>query len=518
MATPFYGRGPGPGIARMDMQAATAPGRAYGKMFESLGESAGDAIETYSKNKQRSEMLDGQIGAILMNMTPEQQAQLDSNPIGKTLKKFVNQDLSLSGKESLLGSLAIDMQMDAQRKQTEQRDYLFNQQKAQHEAVKRFNQRSMGMIPNPEVEKIDAEIQQEQIGLNRVITNPPTASKTGIPAPSQEHLVAGFTARIKALEESKEALDSQIPMMAADGQTFVDRYGTPTSAEEAGVVREDYLRRQTAQVQKGGFTDDIVGPDGQVYTYRFNNDGSVRALVGKTPAQPGLTRSPKEELVIEEGKLNMKANVDLLNEMDKKSRDLIGTGRTARAALSTLNRLPQDATTGGFSQAINTLKKYLNSAGVEFGPEELQNIATYEQFMQQTGEFLFKSIQQTKGSISNAEMDIFMNINPGSVQSRAGNEAMLRFIIASGDRAAKRLRYKQDLELRGDIPPGPRVRMLDDWLEQEENSLVHLLDPLQQMQNTSNAPTAPLRSGARQVPQGGGVIRTTSGGEIKLIP
>ena len=144
--TPFYGRGPGPGIARMNMQAATAPGRAYGKMFESLGESAGQAIETYSKNKQRSDMLDGQIGTILMNMSPEQRAQLDSNPIGKTLKKFVNQDLSLSGKESLLGSLAIDMQMDAQQREQDRVARLdqleedkFNEIKRRNELTHTFN-------------------------------------------------------------------------------------------------------------------------------------------------------------------------------------------------------------------------------------------------------------------------------------------------------------------------------------------------------------------------------------------
>ena len=52
---PFYGRGPGPAIARMDMNAATAPGRAYGQMFANLGKIAGDSIEKYAEGKKKKE-------------------------------------------------------------------------------------------------------------------------------------------------------------------------------------------------------------------------------------------------------------------------------------------------------------------------------------------------------------------------------------------------------------------------------------------------------------------------------
>ena len=43
---PFYGRGPGPAIARMDMNAATAPGRAYGQMYANLGKQVGDTFSS----------------------------------------------------------------------------------------------------------------------------------------------------------------------------------------------------------------------------------------------------------------------------------------------------------------------------------------------------------------------------------------------------------------------------------------------------------------------------------------
>ena len=462
------------------MQAATAPGRAYGKMFESLGESAGQAIETYSKNKQRGEMLDGQIGTILTNMTPEKQKEIETSPFKPQLDKFLAGEMPLSKKESFFGSLMLDMKMDEQQKQTERQDYLWKKQLQDEKATNEF---SRFMFTEGGPTPLDPD---------------PFA-----PAPDRQYLPS----------------PAERFMQSAGGKEEARRIAESEMSDQAKMQAfQSVMARETAQVPKGTSTVTLMGEDGKPYHWRIDSAGTPIQRIGPAQTQPGVIRSPEEELVIEEGKLNMKANVDLLNVMDKKSRDLIGTGRTARAALNTLNRLPQDATTGGFSQGINTLKKYLNSAGVKFDPEELQNIATYEQFMQQTGEFLFKSIQQTKGSISNAEMKIFMNINPGSVQSRAGNEAMLQFIIANGDRAARRLRYKQDLELQGDIPPGQRVRMLDDWLEQEENSLVHLLGPLQQMQNASNAPPAKPGVGAKQVRPRGGVIKSSSGMTITPLP
>jgi hypothetical protein len=53
--TPFYGRGPAPQIARMDMQAATAPGRNWGKAFESIGQTVGQAVEKHREHKKAKE-------------------------------------------------------------------------------------------------------------------------------------------------------------------------------------------------------------------------------------------------------------------------------------------------------------------------------------------------------------------------------------------------------------------------------------------------------------------------------
>ena len=89
---PFYGRGPGPAIARMDMNAATAPGRAYGQMYANLGKQAGDTIQQYQLNKQKRDeseaAFQGDIGRVMQD-NPEQLTSMQSDPvIGPTLKRI----------------------------------------------------------------------------------------------------------------------------------------------------------------------------------------------------------------------------------------------------------------------------------------------------------------------------------------------------------------------------------------------------------------------------------------------
>jgi len=65
---PFYGRGPGPAIARMDMNAATAPGRAYGQMYANLGKQVGDTIEQYGLNKEKQKKADARVKSAMNGM------------------------------------------------------------------------------------------------------------------------------------------------------------------------------------------------------------------------------------------------------------------------------------------------------------------------------------------------------------------------------------------------------------------------------------------------------------------
>lgn len=147
---PFYGQGGAIPIAKMNMQAATAPGRAYAQMGKDFGDKIGGAIETFGENKKKGEAAEMQIGAILESMSDERKAELTSgeNPIGKTLDKFIQGELSNSKKEALLGSLST---IDA-------RDRMDRQE----EMVSKFNQLRMDQLEQANQQQENQRVGQGQ--------------------------------------------------------------------------------------------------------------------------------------------------------------------------------------------------------------------------------------------------------------------------------------------------------------------------------------------------------------------
>ena len=55
---PFFGQGPGPLIARMDMNAATAVGREYGKAFREIGQAAGIAANSFIERQNQKKQVE----------------------------------------------------------------------------------------------------------------------------------------------------------------------------------------------------------------------------------------------------------------------------------------------------------------------------------------------------------------------------------------------------------------------------------------------------------------------------
>ena len=108
----FYGRGPGPAIARMDMNAATAPGRAYGQMFANVGKQVGGAIEKYGLNKEKRAKLTGEIEAYYKenpNAISEIGMSGDEAQDKKDFlerEKFIKGDMNMAQLEGLAGKLA----------------------------------------------------------------------------------------------------------------------------------------------------------------------------------------------------------------------------------------------------------------------------------------------------------------------------------------------------------------------------------------------------------------------------
>lgn len=97
---PFYGQGGAIPIAKMNMQAATAPGRAYAQMGKDFGDKIGSAIEQYGLNKEKQKVADARIKSAVNGM-PEFVAAGVLSPEQKTMAEEFLSDPSKSSMEKV---------------------------------------------------------------------------------------------------------------------------------------------------------------------------------------------------------------------------------------------------------------------------------------------------------------------------------------------------------------------------------------------------------------------------------
>lgn len=97
---PFYGQGGAIPIARMNMQAATAPGRAYAQMGKDFGDKIGGAIKQYGLNKEKQKVADARIKSAVNGM-PEFVAAGVLSPEQKTMAEEFLSDPSKSSMEKV---------------------------------------------------------------------------------------------------------------------------------------------------------------------------------------------------------------------------------------------------------------------------------------------------------------------------------------------------------------------------------------------------------------------------------
>ena len=158
------------------------------------------------------------------------------------------------------------------------------------------------------------------------------------------------------------------------------------------------------------------------------------------------------------------------------------------------------------------------SAGVDFTDDEKEKLANAEKFNQLSGEFVFKAISQTKGSISEKEMDLFQAMSPSMVNSKLGNRLMLEYAQKRANRDVELNKYIQGLKKQGMLPQ-ERVEMAMAWLNDPANDITQdLYEHFGPSINSRNpSPQAqPKRQGVRGGnPQPSQKLRTSGGFDFK---
>ena len=137
----------------------------------------------------------------------------------------------------------------------------------------------------------------------------------------------------------------------------------------------------------------------------------------------------------------------------------------------------------------------------------MANISNTQNFRAEVGKFLFENISNTKGSISEKEMDIFAKISPGLQMTPEANKTLLNYVIKKAERDKDKVKFIQKMRRDGVSITEQRNKLEDYMLD---NDLSEILSPI------AGEPTEqqPFRS-----PQGdvnGKVVGTTPNGD-KLI-
>ena len=158
---PFYGSSAAAPTAKMDMRAATEPGRAFGQMFANLGKIAADSLEDYRENTRKAEEEKDTQKSVegFLKRNPQLAKQyFDANDEKEiaVVAKSMAKNGELPKMFASLQGLQNNMRMS---------------QKLEREdaAINRFSERAMGMIPNPKVEEIEAKIADERSQLSNLL-------------------------------------------------------------------------------------------------------------------------------------------------------------------------------------------------------------------------------------------------------------------------------------------------------------------------------------------------------------
>jgi hypothetical protein len=299
--TPFYGRNDTK-IAKMDMQAATAPGRAYRDAFENLGQQVGGAIEKYQLNKEKREKLTNDIASAL-RFNPKYAARMtmsgdeESDKKGQSvLDKFVKGDLNMSQLEGLAGNIAMMEKVDLKKQKEEDREIANNYQRAL--TTSKINENNLFettkslTLENKELTNKSKRLENLLKGVEAYIKveSLPEELQSTLRKLNEDIAEADAKrASREAYTPTQRALDEKAQAGATIAKTEQDIRGnknknkiTPLQDTEGNVVPGSYMINGTP------FTQDFTG---------------TLARVGTPSENMGLPRPEKAENLINEGML-----------------------------------------------------------------------------------------------------------------------------------------------------------------------------------------------------------------------
>ena len=497
------------GLLRADFSPIERGGAAKGRAYRAIGEGIGSALDKFSKNKQEGEAAEMGINAMIAGMDDQQKEELLSgdSEFSKTYDKFLDGDLTNSQKKTFLGGLVTF--------NTAQRQNMADQMAKDKFAIQQAEERRKAEKFNRDQQNLINENQFFQ-KLPSLITDPQAQRQADIARPGLQAF-GGGDVRNRFMEFQLQDPRNQKRVLDLNDRDFLDQFKDDPRQIERALAFIGKRRAEQAEASKGtGKTMTINDPKtGQNVIVLQNPDGSPGKTVGIAPTQPPRIPDPRD---VRRTNIDTKEDNQAMDtETAWRERAITGrnTTQTVKTMLSTLDKVDD---TGGLSNFKNTLKKYAMSAGIDFTDAEKKQLANAEKFTQLSGEFVFKAISQTKGSISEKEMDLFTAMSPSMVNTKLGNRLMLEYAQKRANRDVKLNKYIQGLKKEGMLPQ-ERVQMAMEWLNDPANDITQdLYEHFGSSINSQNpSPQAqPNRLGVRgNNPQPSQDLQTSGGFKIK---
>jgi len=152
-------------------------------------------------------------------------------------------------------------------------------------------------------------------------------------------------------------------------------------------------------------------------------------------------------------------------------------GRTAQAGLAATERALDIMTkgsleTGALANTKVALLKFGKALGIKLPKGGLETIAAAEEFRSLTIIEVLKLIQQTKGSISEAENKMFLAASAGLQTTVEGNMRILKFNIAQTKKAIKINEMINKLR-RQKVGAEDIDTIVEKWKRAPENDITH---------------------------------------------
>ena len=274
----------------------------------------------------------------------------------------------------------------------------------------------------------------------------------------------------------------QKPVYELQGRDFLSQFEDPGMFQKALAFQQanqpkaqKIARTVTVQDGKGGFTQ--VGVD---------EAGNPVTDFGP-PKPSGMYPTPEEQAKGKEDILSVENANDFVNKTRVNSLDSAKSIRPATRALTLLEK--GDLDTGGITELKTNTIAMLDSLGIPIDKETMDKVANTQNFRAEVGKFLFENISNTKGSISEKEMDIFAKISPGLQMTPEANKVLLKYVIKKAERDKDRVKFIKDMRRKKVSIVEQRDR-LEDYMIQ--NDLSEVLSPIagqpgeQSPQNTFN--------------------------------